>query len=136
MIHYARSMQARLIEEMFPKRVEDFTNDELLELNNNIIKLNANILKELRKRNIFVNNNLSSAKNEFIDKANVELQRRKPKRNENTDDPDYEPVTIPQVLRYNGFCEGVMYICNLLNDIEKEQKIFWKSNENEEKNNE
>ena len=84
--------------------------------------------QELRKRNIFVNNNLSSAKNEFIDKANVELQRRKPKRNENT--------TIPDVLRYNGFCEGVVYICNLLNDIEKEQKVFWKSNENEEQNNE
>lgn len=77
-------------------------------------------------------NNLSSAKNEFIDKANAELQRRKPKRNENTDDPDYEPVTIPQVLRYNGFCEGVCYICRLLNDLENEQKVFWKSNENEE----
>lgn len=133
MIHYARSMQAQLIEEMFPKRVEDFTNDELLELKQNIIKLNANILKELRKRNIFVNNNLSSAKNEFIDKANVELQRRKPKRNENTDDPDYEPVTIAQALRYNGFCEGVMYICNLLNNMEKEQKMFWKSEVEESK---
>lgn len=132
MINYARSMQAKLIEEMVPKRVEDFTNNELLELKQNIIKLNADILKELRKRNVFVNNNLSSAKNEFIDKANEELQRRNPKRNENTDDPDYEPVTIPQALRYNGFCEGVVYICNLLNDIEKEQKVFWKSNENEE----
>lgn len=131
MINYARSIQAQLIEEMVPKRVEDFTNNELLELKQNIIILNSNILKELRKRNIFVNNNLSSAKNEFIDKANVELQRRKPKRNENTDDPDYEPITIPQVLRYNGFCEGVMYICNLLNDIEKEQKVFWKSEEEE-----
>lgn len=104
MINFARSMQAQLIEEMVPKRVEDFTNNELLELKQNIIKLNADILKELRKRNVFVNNNLSSAKNEFIDKANVELQRRKPKRNENTDDPDYEPVTIAQALRYNGFC--------------------------------
>ena len=103
MIHFTRSMQAQLIEEMVPKRVEDFTNNELLELKQNIIKLNADILKELRKRNIFINNNLSSAKNEFIDKANKELQRRKPKRNENTDDPDYEPITIPQVLRYNGF---------------------------------
>lgn len=131
MINFARSMQAQLIEEMVPKRVEDFTNNELLELKQNIIILNSNILKELRKRNIFVNNNLSSAKNEFIDKANVELQRRKPKRNENTGDPDYEPITIPQVLRYNGFCEGVMYICNLLNDIEKEQKVFWKSEEEE-----
>ena len=132
MINFARSMQAQLIEEMVPKRVEDFTNNELLELKQNIIILNSNILKELRKRNIFVTNNLSSAKNEFIDKANEELQRRKPKRNENIDDPDYEPITIPQVLRYNGFCEGVMYICNLLNDIEKEQKVFWKSNEKEE----
>ena len=95
MINYAESMQAKLIEEMVPKRVEDFTNNELLELKQNIIKLNADILKELRKRNIFINNNLSSAKNEFIDKANEELQRRNPKRNENTDDPDYEPVTIP-----------------------------------------
>lgn len=124
MINFARSKQAQLIEEMVPKRVEDFTNDELLELKENIIILNSNILKELRKRNIFVNNNLSSAKNEFIDKANVELQRRKPKRNENT--------TIPDVLRYNGFCEGVWYICKLLNDLENEQKVFWKSNENEE----
>ena len=124
MINFARSMQAQLIEEMVPKRVEDFTNNELLELKQNIIILNSNILKELRKRNIFVTNNLSSAKNEFIDKANVELQRRKPKRNENT--------TIPDVLRYNGFCEGVWYICKLLNDLENEQKVFWKSNENEE----
>nr|DAK35267.1 MAG TPA: hypothetical protein [Caudoviricetes sp.]DAX74401.1 MAG TPA: hypothetical protein [Caudoviricetes sp.] len=117
-----------LIKEIQQIDVEKLTDDELLELKQNIIKLNADILKELRKRNIFVNNNLSSAKNEFIDKANVELQRRKPKRNENT--------TIPDVLRYNGFCEGVWYICNLLNDIEKEQKVFWKSNENEEQNNE
>ena len=57
MINFARSMQAQLIEEMVPKRVEDFTNKELLELKQNIIKLNANILKELRKRNIFVNIN-------------------------------------------------------------------------------
>lgn len=121
-----------LVDDLLLINVDKLTDDELLELKENIIILNSNILKELRKRNIFVNNNLSSAKNEFIDKANVELQRRKPKINENTDDPDYEPVTIPQVLRYNGFCEGVMYICNLLNDIEKEQKVFWKSNENEE----
>lgn len=121
-----------LVEDLLLINVGKLTDDELVELKQNIIKLNADILKELRKRNIFVNNNLSSAKNEFIDKANEELQRRKPKRNENTDDPDYEPITIPQVLRYNGFCEGVVYICNLLNDIEKEQKIFWKSNENEE----
>ena len=125
-----------LVDALLLINVDKLTDDELLELKQNIIILNSNILKELRKRNIFVNNNLSSAKNEFIDKANVELQRRKPKRNENTDDPDYEPVTIPQVLRYNGFCEGVVYICSLLNDIEKEQKIFWESNENEEKNNE
>lgn len=121
-----------LIKDLKQIDVDKLTDDELLELKQNIIILNSNILKELRKRNIFVNNNLSSAKNEFIDKANVELQRRKPKRSENTDDPDYEPVTVPQVLRYNGFCEGVMYICNLLNDIENEQKVFWKSNENEE----
>lgn len=121
-----------LVEDLLLINVEKLTDDELLELKQNIIILNSNILKELRKRNIFVNNNLSSAKNEFVDKANVELQRRKPKRNENTDDPDYEPVTIPQVLRYNGFCEGVVYICNLLNDTEKEQKVFWKSGKNEE----
>lgn len=128
MINFARSMQAQLIEEMVPKRVEDFTNKELLELKENIIKLNECILKELRNRKVFVNNNLSSAKNEFIDKANEELQRRNPKRNENT--------TISDVLRYNGFCEGVWYICKLLNDLENEQKVFWKSNENEEQNNE
>lgn len=29
-----------------------------------------------------------------------------------------------------------MYICNLLNNMEKEQKMFWKSNEDEEQNNE
>lgn len=112
--------------------VDELTNNELLELNINIIKLNECILKELRNRKVFVNNNLSSAKNEFIDKVNIELQRRKPKRNENTDDPDYESVTIPQVLRYNGFCEGVWYICKLLNDLEKEQKVFWKADKNEE----
>lgn len=120
-----------LVDDLLLINVGKLTDDELLELKQNIIKLNSNILKELRKRNIFVNNNLSSSKNEFIDKANEELQRRKPKRNENTDDPDYEPITIPQVLRYNGFCEGVVYICNLLNDIEKEQKVFWKSEEEE-----
>lgn len=113
-----------LIKEIQQIDIEKLTDDECLELKQNIIILNSNILKGLRKRNIFVNNNLSSAKNEFVDKANVELQRRKPKRNENT--------TIPDVLRYNGFCEGVWYICNLLNDIENEQKVFWKSNENEE----
>ena len=117
-----------LVDDLLLINVDKLTDDELLELKQNIIKLNADILKELRKRNIFVNNNLCSAKNEFVDKANVELQRRKPKRNENT--------TIPDVLRYNGFCEGVWYICNLLNDIENEQKVFWKSNENEEQNNE
>lgn len=111
-----------LVDDLLLVNVDKLTDDELLELKQNIIKLNADILKELRKRNIFVNNNLSSAKNEFIDKANVELQIRKPKRNENT--------TISDVLRYNGFCEGVVYICNLLNDTEKEQKVFWKSNEN------
>ena len=121
-----------LIKELQQIDVDKLTDDELLELKQNIIKLNADILKELRKRSIFVNNNLNSTKNEFIDKANEELQRRKPKINKNTDDPDYEPVTIPQVLRYNGFCEGVVYICKLLNDIENEQKVFWKSNENEE----
>lgn len=120
-----------LVDDLLLINVDKLTDDELLELKQNIIILNSNILKELRKRNIFVNNNLSSAKNEFIDKVNVELQRRKPKRNENTDDPYYEPVTIPQVLRYNGFCEGVVYICNLLNDIEKEQKVFWKSDKEE-----
>ena len=117
-----------LVDDLLLINVDKLTDDELLELNNNIIKLNTEIGKELIKRNIFVNNDLSSAKNEFIDKANEELQRRKPKRNENT--------TIPDVLRYNGFCEGVWYICKLLNDIEKEQKVFWKSNENEEQNNE
>lgn len=121
-----------LVDDLLLINVDKLTDDELLELKQNIIKLNADILKELRKRSIFVNNNLNSTKNEFIDKANEELQRRKPKINKNTDDPDYEPVTIPQVLRYNGFCEGVVYICKLLNDIENEQKVFWKSNENEE----
>lgn len=125
-----------LVDDLLLINIDKLTDDELLELKQNIIKLNADILKELRKRNVFVNNNLSSAKNEFIDKANEELQRRNPKRNENTDDPDYEPVTIAQALRYNGFCEGVMYICNLLNNMEKEQKMFWKSNEDEEQNNE
>lgn len=110
-----------LVDDLLLINVDKLTANELLELNNNIIKLNTEIGKELIKRNIFVNNDLSSAKNEFIDKANVELQRRKPKRNENT--------TIPDVLRYNGFCEGVWYICKLLNDLENEQKVFWKSEE-------
>ena len=78
-----------LVDDLLLINVEKLTDDELLELKQNIIILNSNILKELRKRNIFVNNNLSSAKNEFIDKANVELQRRKPKRNENTNSKRY-----------------------------------------------
>ena len=69
-----------LVDDLLLINVDKLTDDELLELKQNIIILNSNILKELRKRNIFVNNNLSSAKNEFVDKANVELQRRKPKR--------------------------------------------------------
>lgn len=81
-----------LVDDLLLINVDKLTDDELLELKQNIIILNSNILKELRKRNIFVNNNLSSAKNEFVDKANVELQRRKPKRNENT--------TIPDVMYY------------------------------------
>lgn len=113
-----------LVDDLLLINVEKLTDDELLELKQNIIILNSNILKELKKKKNFCKYNLSSAKNEFVDKANVELQRRKPKRNENT--------TIPDVLRYNGFCEGVWYICKLLNDLENEQKVFWKSNENEE----
>ena len=37
---------------------------------------------------------------------------------------------------YAGFVEGVNFIFELLKNFEKEQKVFWKSNENEEQNNE
>lgn len=133
MIHYARSMQDKLIEEMVPKRVEDFTNNELLELNNNIIKLNTEIGKELIKRNIFVNNDLNnSSKLEFSTRLGEELA----KRHYENDDEDCGVANMSNFIIYISFVDGVNFICELLKNFEKEQKIFWKSNENEEKNNE
>ena len=42
-----------LVDDLLLINVEKLTDDELLELKQNIIKLNADILKELRKRNIY-----------------------------------------------------------------------------------
>ena len=40
-----------LVDDLLLINVDKLTDDELLELKQNIIKLNADILKELRKRN-------------------------------------------------------------------------------------
>lgn len=119
-----------LIKELQQIDVEKLTDDELLELNNNIIKLNTEIGKELIKRNIFVNNDLNnSSKFEF----NTRLSEEVAKRHYENDDEDSWIANVSNFVVYTSFVDGVNFVFELLKNFEKEQKVFWKSNENEEK---
>lgn len=118
-----------LVDDLLLINVDKLTANELLELNNNIIKLNTEIGKELIKRNIFVNNDLNnSSKLEFSTRLGEELA----KRHYENDDEDCWIANISNFVIYTGFVDGVNFICELLKNFEKEQKIFWKSNEKEE----
>lgn len=122
-----------LVDDLLLINVDKLTANELLELNNNIIKLNTEIEKELIKRNIFVNNDLNnSSKLEF----NTRLGEEVAKRHYENDDKDSWIANVSNFVVYTSFVEGVNFIFELLKNFEKEQKVFWKSNENEEKNNE
>lgn len=122
-----------LVDDLLLINVDKLTANELLELNNNIIKLNTEIEKELIKRNIFVNNDLNnSSKLEF----NTRLGEEVAKRHYENDDEDSWIANVSNFVVYTSFVEGVNFIFELLKNFEKEQKVFWKSNENEEKNNE
>lgn len=121
------------VDDLLLINVDKLTDEELLELNNNIIKLNTEIGKELIKRKIFINNDLNnSSKLEF----NTRLSEEVAKRHYENDDEDSWIANISNFVIYTSFVEGVNFICELLKNFEKEQKIFWKSNENEEQNNE
>lgn len=118
-----------LVDDLLLINIDKLTANELLELNNNIIKLNTEIGKELIKRNIFVNNDLNnSSKLEF----NTRLSEEVAKRHYENDDEDSRIANVSNFVVYAGFVEGVNFICELLKNFEKEQKVFWKSNENEE----
>jgi hypothetical protein len=118
-----------LVDDLLLINVDKLTANELLELNNNIIKLNTEIGKELIKRNIFVNNDLNnSSKLEF----NTRLSEEVAKRHYENDDEDSWIANVSKFVVYTSFVEGVNFIFELLKNFEKEQKIFWKSNENEE----
>lgn len=118
-----------LVDDLLLINIDKLTANELLELNNNIIKLNTEIGKELIKRNIFVNNDLNnSSKLEF----NTRLSEEVAKRHYENYDEDSWIANISNFVVYAGFVEGVNFICELLKNFEKEQKVFWKSNENEE----
>ena len=122
-----------LVDDLLLINVDKLTANELLELNNNIIKLNIEIGKELIKRNIFINNDLNnSSKLEF----NTRLSEEVAKRHYENDDEDSWIANVSNFVVYTSFVEGVNLIFELLKNFEKEQKVFWKSNENEEKNNE
>ena len=122
-----------LVDDLLLINVDKLTDEELLELNNNIIKLNTEIGKELIKRKIFINNDLNnSSKLEF----NTRLSEEVAKRHYENDDEDSWIVNVSNFVVYAGFVEGVNFIFELLKNFEKEQKVFWKSNENEEQNNE
>lgn len=122
-----------LVDDLLLINVDKLTDEELLELNNNIIKLNTEIGKELIKRKIFINNDLNnSSKLEF----NTRLGEEVAKRHYENDDEDSWIVNVSNFVVYAGFVEGVNFIFELLKNFEKEQKVFWKSNENEEQNNE
>lgn len=122
-----------LVDDLLLINVDKLTNDELLELNNNIIKLNTEIGKELIKRKIFINNDLNnSSKLEF----NTRLSEEVAKRHYENDDEDSWIANVSNFVVYAGFVDGVNFVFELLKNFEKEQKVFWKSNENEEKNNE
>lgn len=122
-----------LVDDLLLINVDKLTNDELLELNNNIIKLNTEIGKELIKRKIFINNDLNnSSKLEF----NTRLSEEVAKRHYENDDEDSWIAKISNFVVYTSFVDGVNFVFELLKNFEKEQKVFWKFNENEEKNNE
>ena len=122
-----------LVDDLLLINVDKLTDDELLELNNNIIKLNTEIGKELIKRKIFINNDLNnSSKLEF----NTRLSEEVAKRHYENDDEDSWIAKISKFAVYTSFVDGVNFVFELLKNFEKEQKVFWKSNENEEKNNE
>ena len=122
-----------LVDDLLLINVDKLTDEELLELNNNIIKLNTEIGKELIKRKIFINNDLNnSSKLEF----NTRLSEEVAKRHYENDDEDSWIVNVSNFVVYAGFVEGVNFIFELLKNFEKEQKVFWKSNENDEQNNE
>ena len=122
-----------LVDDLLLINVDKLTDDELLELNNNIIKLNTEIGKELIKRKIFINNDLNnSSKLEF----NTRLSEEVAKRHYENDDEDSWIASVSKFVVYTSFVDGVNFIFELLKNFEKEQKVFWKSNENEEQNNE
>ena len=122
-----------LVDDLLLINVYKLTDEELLELNNNIIKLNTEIGKELIKRKIFINNDLNnSSKLEF----NTRLSEEVAKRHYENDDEDSWIANVSNFVVYTSFVEGVNFIFELLKNFEKEQKVFWKSNEYEEKNNE
>lgn len=122
-----------LVDDLLLINVDKLTNEELLELNDNIIKLNTEIGKELINRKIFINNDLSnSSKLEFNTRLNEEVA----KRHYENDDEDSWIAKMSKFVVYTSFVDGVNFIFELLKNFEKEQKVFWKSNENEEKNNE
>lgn len=121
------------VDDLLLINVVKLTDEELLELNNNIIKLNTEIGKELIKRKIFINNDLNnSSKLEF----NTRLSEEVAKRHYENDDEDSWIAKMSKFVVYTSFVDGVNFICELLKNFEKEQKVFWKSNENEEQNNE
>lgn len=118
-----------LVDDLLLINVDKLTANELLELNNNIIKLNTEIGKELMKRNIFVNNDLNnSSKLEFNTRLGEELA----KRHYENDDENCWIANMSNFVIYTSFVEGVNFIYELLKNFEKEQKIFWKANESGE----
>lgn len=115
-----------LVDDLLLINVDKLTANELLELNNNIIKLNTEIGKELIKRNIFINNDLNnSSKLEF----NTRLSEEVAKRHYENDDEDSWIANVSNFVVYTSFVEGVNFIFELLKNFEKEQKLFWKSEE-------
>ena len=118
-----------LVDDLLLINVDKLTDEELLELNNNIIKLNTEIGKELIKRKIFINNDLNnSSKLEF----NTRLSEEVAKRHYENDDEDSWIAKISKFAVYTSFVDGVNFVFELLKNFEKEQKVFWKSNENGE----
>lgn len=118
-----------LVDDLLLINVEKLTDDELLELKQNIIILNTEIGKELIKRKIFINNDLNnSSKLEF----NTRLSEEVAKRHYENDDEDSWIAKISKFAVYTSFVDGVNFVFELLKNFEKEQKVFWKSNENKE----
>ena len=118
-----------LVDDLLLINVDKLTDDELLELKQNIIILNTEIGKELIKRKIFINNDLNnSSKLEF----NTRLSEEVAKRHYENDDEDSWIAKISKFAVYTSFVDGVNFVFELLKNFEKEQKVFWKSNENKE----